>query len=601
MASSNMMKNAMNQLKSPEFRSYLMSTHFWGPVANWGIPVAAITDIATKDASIISGNMTCALLIYSALFMRFAVRVQPRNMLLFACHITNECAQFIQGVRFVNFQYRVLSAITKTRGKIPMTPLHKTKMPHAEEELDELSQEDTNLTSSDDNEEVTTLSLAEIMTQLNSNDASVQLETTRQVREMLRGNEPPIDAIINEGIVPKLVEFLRHHDNPDLQSESAWALANIAAGNSQQTRVVVDSGAAPIFIELFTSPKTTVAEHAVLALGNIAGDGPELRDYVISLGILKPLIALTQTEHTFLLKTVVWTLRNLCRGKTPPPPAKVAQECLPVLGELLNSTDNAILSDTCYAISALADGPNERIDAVVQAGVVPRLVELLDNDDTGVLTPAFQALGNIVTGNDVQTQVVIDAGAVPVLGRLLTQSKMNLQKEAAWTVSNITAGPPHQIQAVIDANTLPLLIDALDKDDPRVQKETIWAITNFTCGATSIQMAQLLSDGVLGPYCRLLNSRDAKTLQLVLNGVNNILDTADRCNRMEQVCMMIDECDGLYLVSKLQYHDNVQISELANQILERFHYGLEVVSWQKKKIEVLQYVALELMNRLNSA
>ena len=33
------------------------STHFWGPVANWGIPIAAIAD-SGKDVSLISGKMT---------------------------------------------------------------------------------------------------------------------------------------------------------------------------------------------------------------------------------------------------------------------------------------------------------------------------------------------------------------------------------------------------------------------------------------------------------------------------------------------------------------------------------------------------------------
>lgn len=33
------------------------STHFWGPVANWGIPLAAIAD-TRKDPSFISGKMT---------------------------------------------------------------------------------------------------------------------------------------------------------------------------------------------------------------------------------------------------------------------------------------------------------------------------------------------------------------------------------------------------------------------------------------------------------------------------------------------------------------------------------------------------------------
>ncbi|KAG5882142.1 hypothetical protein JTB14_005971 [Gonioctena quinquepunctata] len=97
-------KKLVDQLKSPEFRTYLMSTHFWGPVANWGIPLAAIADI-NKDPKFISGKMTFALCLYSAMFMRFAWKVQPRNMLLFACHFTNEGTQLVQLTRFIKFNY----------------------------------------------------------------------------------------------------------------------------------------------------------------------------------------------------------------------------------------------------------------------------------------------------------------------------------------------------------------------------------------------------------------------------------------------------------------------------------------------------------------
>ncbi|CAH0553979.1 unnamed protein product [Brassicogethes aeneus] len=97
-------KRLADNLKSKEFRNYLLSTHFWGPVANWGIPIAAIADI-NKDPKYISGKMTVALCLYSAMFMRFALKVQPRNMLLFACHFTNEGAQLIQLSRFLKHEF----------------------------------------------------------------------------------------------------------------------------------------------------------------------------------------------------------------------------------------------------------------------------------------------------------------------------------------------------------------------------------------------------------------------------------------------------------------------------------------------------------------
>ncbi|KAJ7357352.1 hypothetical protein DFH08DRAFT_851724 [Mycena albidolilacea] len=94
-----------NWLRSPAAREYFFSTHFWGPVANWGLPLAALADLR-KDEEYISGTMTTALMSYSLVFMRFAWRVQPRNYLLFACHFTNATAQSIQEARFVDYWYR---------------------------------------------------------------------------------------------------------------------------------------------------------------------------------------------------------------------------------------------------------------------------------------------------------------------------------------------------------------------------------------------------------------------------------------------------------------------------------------------------------------
>ncbi|EQC37139.1 hypothetical protein SDRG_05366 [Saprolegnia diclina VS20] len=83
------------------FKSFLnhptgpKTTHFWGPVANWGFVAAAIADM-NKPAETISVNMTGAMAMYSLIFMRFAWMVQPRNYLLFVCHVSNETAQLYQ-------------------------------------------------------------------------------------------------------------------------------------------------------------------------------------------------------------------------------------------------------------------------------------------------------------------------------------------------------------------------------------------------------------------------------------------------------------------------------------------------------------------------
>lgn len=98
------MISALNaKIRSNPTMSYFCSTHFWGPASNFGIPVAAVLDITRKDPEVISGKMTTALLVYSAVFMRYSMAVTPKNYLLFGCHFVNELAQMAQSYRYITY------------------------------------------------------------------------------------------------------------------------------------------------------------------------------------------------------------------------------------------------------------------------------------------------------------------------------------------------------------------------------------------------------------------------------------------------------------------------------------------------------------------
>ncbi|CAO2210892.1 unnamed protein product [Urochloa humidicola] len=94
---------------SAAFKAFLNSpvgpktTHFWGPVSNWGIILASVAD-TQKPPEMISGNMTGVLCVYSALFVRFAWMVRPRNYFLMATHSCNECVQLYQLSRWAKVQ-----------------------------------------------------------------------------------------------------------------------------------------------------------------------------------------------------------------------------------------------------------------------------------------------------------------------------------------------------------------------------------------------------------------------------------------------------------------------------------------------------------------
>jgi importin subunit alpha-6/7 len=69
------------------------------------------------------------------------------------------------------------------------------------------------------------------------------------VRKILSVAEnPPIQAVIDAGLVPRMIEYVKQSDYPQLQLEATWALTNVASGTTVQCQSIIDKGGIPLFV-----------------------------------------------------------------------------------------------------------------------------------------------------------------------------------------------------------------------------------------------------------------------------------------------------------------------------------------------------------------
>jgi len=152
------------------------------------------------------------------------------------------------------------------------------------------------------------------------------------VRKILSVPEnPPIQAVIDSGLVPRMIEYVKQSEYPQLQLEATWALTNVASGTTVQCQSIIDKGGIPLFVELLKSSNPGILEQAIWAIGNISSDCVFYRDTIIKAGGLLNLVEIVErTSDETLIKHGCWALSNLCRG-SPLPKYEQIKTAIPVL------------------------------------------------------------------------------------------------------------------------------------------------------------------------------------------------------------------------------------------------------------------------------
>ncbi|TYI96442.1 hypothetical protein E1A91_D01G073100v1 [Gossypium mustelinum] len=271
---------------------------------------------------------------------------------------------------------------------------------------------------------------------LMSGNESFQFVATARLSFLLSTENPPID--VQYGLQHKLY--------------SVRALYAIGKGSLEQAVVVIKHGAIPMFIRLLCCSEECyqLKELVAAALGSLASQSPDFRDYVLQFGTLTPLLSLLDNhleppmlhEKIALLRACSNTLAIFCQGN-PAPSFNQIRSALPILRRLIHLNPpvgviGEVCEDACLCLSYQSND------------VCARLVMLLGLSDGKIVEHVLRTVGNIFKGVDSQIQILINNGVFFRLNAILMHgSNSSVLRKTCSAISTLTARDRNQIQVGI--------------------------------------------------------------------------------------------------------------------------------------------------------
>ncbi|XP_078435023.1 importin subunit alpha-9 isoform X2 [Wolffia australiana] len=409
-----------------------------------------------------------------------------------------------------------------------------------------------------------------------------KIEVLRELRRLLSKSEfPPIEAAVEAGAVDVLVPCLSFGSPDEQLLEAAWCLTNIAAGGPEQTRSLLP--ALPLLIaHLGEKSLVPVAEQCAWALGNVCGEGDDLRDILFSQGALLPLARMLMSDKGSTARTAAWALSNFIKG----PSHKVATELVRVDGVVdaisrhLKTVDDDLATEVAWVIVYLTALSPVATSLLAKTNVVHLLVKKLqESESLQLLIPVLRSLGNLVAGENYTTNSVLVPGRditvqfLSALVKCLRTEHRVLKKEAAWVLSNTAAGSMAHKQLIFSSEAAPLLIHLLLNSPFDLKKEAAYMLGNLCVAPEGLQgsiirphLAALVDHGCVPGFISLVRSPDIEAARLGLQFLEMVMRGLPNMEGPK----IVEREDGIDAMERFQFHENDELRLMANALVDKY-------------------------------
>ena len=142
---------------------------------------------------------------------------------------------------------------------------------------------------------------------------------------MIIDKNPPINVIVDTGILPKLVEFVIPNVHDQLAFEAVWCITNISCGEMKHVQTLLSYNIISRLVYiLYNSFNNLLIEQCLWAVSNLATEPTgQAKQELIQLEIMLPLLWLLDinapkthknpSPALSSMRYAAWTLCSLCK------------------------------------------------------------------------------------------------------------------------------------------------------------------------------------------------------------------------------------------------------------------------------------------------
>ncbi|KAG8936142.1 hypothetical protein FRC00_009635 [Tulasnella sp. 408] len=348
------------------------------------------------------------------------------------------------------------------------------------------------------------------------------------LRYKKRSVDATVQAVVDSGLLPNVIDTLSS-SNGALVSEASWILLNVTLGTSQQRWAAVSAGALPRLVQVAASASDVgdVRRNALLALGNIAGDSPTLRDVFLKERAFRPALDILADPAQIspaTVNTAAWVMETC----TVPLKTSTFSEAIPILCKLILQKNEGKLFTTIVKALRRICSSSKSANMIFEAGTCPLLVQLCTSKNDDLREDALYLVSRFAYAGGRPLQSILDNDILEALQTCITDYAKT-RKEACLVASNIAMATAREAKVLVKSSILPLLIEMVtdQEEEAKVQLEALKVLQNLAEQGEKRRgfFTSLVEVDCVEACCEALRNQDGDQVDEAARIIEHLIDT----------------------------------------------------------------------------